>query len=69
MAICINGNNDGNNGQNESYTIRGRGTVSRSKLVREVKQGKHPVHSTYKINGKEYVRANPDNSTGNNINK
>lgn len=37
----INGNG-GKNGGNDSYTITGRGEVSRKTLVREVKEGKHP---------------------------
>lgn len=34
--------NGGKNGGNDSYTITGRGEVSRKTLVREVKEGKHP---------------------------
>ena len=69
MAKNINGNRDGENGHNNSYTILGRGVVSRSQLVREVKSGKHPSHTTTKINGREYVKAKPDNRTQNNVNK
>ena len=69
MAVNIRGNGDGNNGHNESYTILGRGTISRSKLVSEVKSGKHPKHTTTKVNGIEYVKAKPDNKTKNNVNR
>ena len=54
---------------NESYTVLGRGTVSRPRLVREVKSGKHPNHTTTKISGVEYVKAKPDNKTKNNVNR
>ncbi len=68
MAKNIRGNHDGANGENQSYTIQGRGTVSRAKLVTEVEAGKHSDHSTYEINNVKYVRANPDDSIGNNVN-
>lgn len=68
MANKIRGNQDGDRGQNESYTIPGRGTVSRNKLVKEVESGKHPNFSTYERNGKKYVRGNPDSSESNNVN-
>lgn len=68
MAKNIKGNKDGKGGGNDSYRIPGRGDVRRGTLVREVKQGKHPDHSIYKIGGKEYVRANPDSSEKNNVN-
>jgi len=69
MAKYINRNRDGDNGHNNSYTIPGRGVVSRDQLVREVKVGKHPRHITTKINGREYVKAKPDHKTQNNVNK
>ncbi|RRS32324.1 MAG: hypothetical protein P794_01605 [Epsilonproteobacteria bacterium (ex Lamellibrachia satsuma)] len=69
MAVNIRGNRDGDNGHNESYTILGRGTVSRPRLVREVKSGKHPNHTTIKISGIEYVKAKPDNKMKNNVNR
>jgi len=69
MAVNITGNRDGENSHNESYTIKGRGVVSRAKLVKEVKSGMHPRHTTTKINGAEYVKAKPDKRTQNNINK
>ena len=44
----INGNGGGANGGNTSYSVKGRGNVSRAKLVKEVKQGKHPdTHVLY----------------------
>lgn len=69
MAKKIRGNNDGENGQNDSYTIQGRGVVPRGNLVKEVEKGKHPNHSIYERDGEKYVRANPDSSSENNINK
>ncbi len=69
MAKNIIGNRDGENGRNDSYRIPGRGIVPRTKLVREVKLNKHPSHTTTKINGREYVKAKPDNRTQNNVNK
>lgn len=69
MAKNIRGNNDGENGENDSYTIAGRGVVSRDKLVSEVEKGKHPQHHVVNVNGEDYVRSNPDKTTGNNVNK
>lgn len=69
MADKIKGNRDGEGGRNESYTIQGRGVVQRSKLVREVEQGKHPNFSTYTRDGEKYVRANPDTKETNNVNE
>ena len=69
MAKNIRGNNDGANGENDSYTIAGRGVVDRKTLVKETRNGNHPKHHVIKVNGEEYVRANPDNKNSNNINK
>jgi hypothetical protein len=69
MATHITGNRDGPNGENYTYTVRGRGVVARAVLVAEVKDGKHPHHSIYTLHGVEYVRSNPDPRTTNNINK
>ncbi len=68
MANNINGNQDGENGRNETYTIPGRGTVPREQLVNEIESGKHPNFSTYEREGETYVRANPDSTTDNNVN-
>ena len=69
MAKNIKGNHDGLKGGNETYTIQGRGTISRPKLVQEVKIGKHPEHTTTKINGKEYVKSKPNLNPNDNVNK
>jgi len=69
MAKKINGNQDGKKGGNETYTIPGRGTISRIEAVKEVKIGKHPLHTTTKINGKEYVKAKPNPTPNDNVNK
>jgi len=69
MATHIKGNNDGLKGGNETYNIKGRGSnIPRTKLVKEVKDEKHPNHTTTKINGKEYVKAKPNNKTNDNVN-
>lgn len=69
MAKNIRGNNDGTNGENDSYTIAGRGVVDRQTLVNETRNGNHPNHHVVRINGEDYVRANPDAKNSNNINK
>jgi len=69
MAKNIIGNKDGKKGGNDSYRIPGRRDVPRTTVVREVKLNKHPLHTTTKINGKEYVKAKPDNRTINNVNR
>jgi len=69
MADNIKGNNDGENGENDTYSIPGRGSqISRPTVVREVKQGKHPNFGVYKRDGVEYVRGKPDSKTKNNVN-
>lgn len=68
MADHIHGNADGENGENDTYTIPGRGsTIPRRTLVREVKQGRHPNHHIYKREGEEYLRADPDHRKNNNV--
>ncbi|EMV0254205.1 DUF3892 domain-containing protein [Vibrio fluvialis] len=67
MANNIKGNQDGKNGENQTYTIPGRGVVDRETLVKEVDQGKHPNFHTVEVEGDKYVRANPDRSKGNNV--
>lgn len=65
----IKGNNDGPGGRNETYKIGSRQAVPRTEAVREVKAGKHPDTHVVKINGREYVRDNPDSSTKDNVNR
>ena len=69
MANNIKGNNDGENGRNDSYSIPGRGNVERQTLVKEIEQGKHPNFSTYEKGGEKFVRSNPDSTKSNNVNK
>lgn len=70
MATKITGNNDGENGRNKTYSIKGRNSsIPRSTIVKEIKDGKHPNHSTYKINDVEYARAKPNPKKSDNINK
>lgn len=68
MAKII-GNNDGPGGRNESYQVGTRQAVPRPQVVREVKQGMHPGKHVVKVNGREYVRDNPDDSTRDNVNR
>lgn len=65
----IKGNNDGPGGRNETYKIGQRKAVPRPQAVREVEAGKHPGAHTVKINGRKYVRDNPDGSTNDNVNR
>lgn len=69
MAKNIKGNKDGENGRNETYTIPGRGTVARKVLVKEIEQAKHSDFSVYERDGEKFVRANPDDSSKNNVNE
>ena len=69
MANNINGNGDGPNGRNDSYTIPGRGVVDRDTLVSEVESGRHPNFHTIDVGGESYVRANPDANCDNNVDK
>lgn len=65
----IKGNNDGPGGRNETYQIGNRKEVPRTEAVAEVKKGKHPDSHVVKVNGREYVRDNPDHSTRDNVNR
>lgn len=65
----IIGNNDGPGGRNETYKIGSRKNVTRPQAVREVKSGKHPDAHVVKVNGREYVRDNPDASKRDNVNR
>ena len=65
----IRGNNDGPGGRNESYKIGSRSAVPRREAVQEVKQGKHAGNHVIKVNGREYVRDNPDGSKRDNVNR
>lgn len=69
MAKNIKGNHDGEGGRNDSYTIPGRGVVSRNDLVREIEIGRHPNFSIYEKDGEKFVRSNPDSKESNNVNK
>lgn len=64
----IRGNNDGPGGRNDSYRVGNRSDVSRHDAVREVEQGKHPGYHTIQVNGRKYVRDNPDASKSDNVN-
>lgn len=65
----IRGNNDGPGGRNESYKIGSRPAVPRPQAVREVKQGQHAGNHVVKVNGREYVRDNPDGTKRDNVNR
>lgn len=65
----IIGNNDGPNGRNESYKIGSRTNVPRVQAVMEVQAGMHPGAHVVTINGRRYVRDNPDSSTRDNVNR
>lgn len=62
----IIGNKDSPGGHNESYKIGSRKNVPRTQAVKEVKHGGAHV---VKINNREYVRDNPDNSKADNVNR
>jgi len=65
----IRGNNDGPGGRNETYKIGSRPAVPRAQAVREVEAGKHPGNHTVKVEGRKYVRDNPDGSKKDNVNR
>lgn len=65
----IVGKNDGPGGRNEHYDIGARRNVPRRNVVAEIKRGEHPGAHVIKINGREYARDNPDNSTEDNVNR
>ena len=65
----IIGNNDGPGGRNESYKIGNRSHVPRTQAVKEVESGKFPDAHTIKVEGRKYVRDNPDSSRKDNVNR
>lgn len=65
-SISGNGSEDGSG--NDSYTITGRGTVSREQMIQEIKDGRHPDTHVVQRDGEEYARNNPNSSTQDNIN-
>lgn len=70
MAKKIMGNQDGSKGGNDTYNIQGRGVnIPRTIIVSETKKGLHPNHTVTKINGKEYIKAKPNNTEQDNVNK
>lgn len=69
MAKNIKGNRDGLNNRNETYTIQGRGVISKNQVVKETNQGKHPNHFVTKINGNEYIKSKPNKNIDDNVNK
>lgn len=64
----IKGKNDGPNGRNEHYDVGSRTDIPRRQMVQEVKQGKFPDNHIVKVDGREYVRDNPDGSKRDNVN-
>lgn len=70
MAKTINGNQDGEKGENKTYTIPDRGSnIPKSKLIKEVKKEQHPNHTTATRDGEEYIRAKPNTKLDDNVNK
>lgn len=67
MGKKITGRAENETGGNTRYEIDNNKTVSRPEAVKMVKQGKLPGYHAVKVDGKEYLRANPDNRKGNNI--
>lgn len=65
----IKRNNDGPGGRNEYYKNGSRKQVPRTQVVREVEPGDYPSAYTVKINGRKYVRDNPDSSKRDNVNR
>lgn len=65
----IIGKNDGPGGRNEHYDIGSRKNVPRRQVVSEVKKDKHPGAHVVNVNGREYVRDNPDPSKSDNVNR
>ena len=70
MANIIKYNKDGENGENETYSIPGRSSsIPRKIVVKEVKAGQHPRFGTYKRYGVEYVGGKPDETKKDNVNE
>ena len=56
-------------GRDKTYNIGSRKDVPLAKVVKEIKQGKHPGAHLYKYDGINFPRDNPDSSKRDNVNK
>lgn len=65
----VRGNRDGKNGENLTYTILGRGKVTRKDFVREIHSGKHPDYEVITVDGVEYARSKGNSRTNDNIDR
>ena len=54
-------------GRNEQFQTAGGRDLSRTVLVREIKQGHHPNHHVRVVNGVETPASNPDESQKNSL--
>lgn len=66
MAKRIKGRRENETGANTHYKIGNR-IVPRLKAVKIVERGDLPDYHIYKLNGKKYLRDNPDNREKDNI--
>jgi len=70
MAKIILGNRDGKDGRNKTYTIPGRGVVTKKTAIKEVKKGKHPNHIVSRsVKGLEFIKSKPNSSSKDNVNR
>lgn len=67
MALRIIGRRENKTGGNTDYKLSNGKTVPRGEAVSMVKNGKLPGYHTVAVNGKKYLRDNPDNSKKDNI--
>ena len=67
MAKKIKVTKESDTGRNEKFQKPNGEEVSRSKLVKEIKEGNHPGYHIRKINGVETPVSNPDGKEKNNL--
>lgn len=63
----IRGKQDGPNGRNEHYVYKGK-TYSRPDMVKKVENQGLGAH-VIKVNGRKYVRDNPEGNKQDNVNQ
>jgi hypothetical protein len=58
---------ESHSGRNQRFKTAGGRNLSRSQLVREIEQGRHPDYHVRVIRGIETPVSNPDGNTSNNL--
>ncbi len=64
----IKATKEDSSGRNIEFNVGGK-IKKLPEVIKEVKRGDHPGYHVVEINGRKYIRANPDKSSKNNVGK